>query len=87
VQGPVVRQTISRTNNYKQAGERYRAMEAWERDELIRNLVDALSRCDEGIQNRMVNHLTQCDAEYGRRVAEGLGIQTPQPAAEAADAR
>jgi catalase len=74
VQGNVVRQTISRTNNYGQAGERYRTFEAWERDELISNLVGALKQCDEEIQKRMVGHLSQCDEDYGRRVAEGLGL-------------
>ena len=35
VAGKVVRQAISRTNDYGQAGERYRTFEAWEQDELI----------------------------------------------------
>jgi catalase len=75
VAGNVVRQQISRENNYKQAGERYRTFEAWERDELIKNLVGELKNCNRDIQERMVYHFSQCDADYGRRVAEGLGIQ------------
>lgn len=86
VSGHVVRQKLSRQNNYGQAGERYRAMEAWERDELINNLVVALSVRDEGVQQRMVSHLSQSDEEYGRRVAEGLGVE-PKPEASAAEAR
>ncbi|MFN2454114.1 MAG: catalase [Pyrinomonadaceae bacterium] len=82
VEGNVVRKAISRTNNYGQAGERYRAIEDWERDDLILNLVSALEQCDRGIQERMVNHLTQCDKDYGRRVAEGLGIKADELAAE-----
>ncbi len=82
VQGHIVRQAISRTNNYGQAGARYRAMEQWERDELIGNLVAQLKQCDTDIQARMIGHLTQCDEEYGQRVAEGLGLQVKQPAAE-----
>jgi catalase len=74
VSGHVVRQSLSRPNNYGQAGERWRAMEDWERDELVSNLVGALSLCDRGIQERMVSHLSQCDEDYGRRVAQGLGI-------------
>ena len=70
----MVRKEISRTNNYGQAGARYRAFQPWERDELIKNLVGALKQCDRDIQDRMVNHLTQCDAEYGKRVAQGLGL-------------
>ncbi|MBV9848143.1 MAG: catalase [Armatimonadetes bacterium] len=73
VQGNLVRQAIDRQNPYKQAGERYRAFEDWERDELISNLVGALKQCNPDIQERMVHHLTQCDADYGRRIAEGIG--------------
>ncbi len=74
VSGPIVRQTIARTNDFAQAGERWRTFEDWERDELVANLVDALSGCEREIQDRMVGHFTQADAEYGRRVAEGLGV-------------
>ncbi|HKS30683.1 MAG TPA: catalase [Pyrinomonadaceae bacterium] len=87
VQGNVVRQTISRTNNYKQAGERYRSFEEWERDELIGNLVGALKQCERGIQERMFNHLSQCDTEYGRRVAEGLGLNVDELKSDTAAAR
>lgn len=76
VAGNVVRQSISRTNDYQQAGERYRSFADWERDDLISNLVDNLKRARRDIQERMVNHFTQCDSDYGRRVAEGLGLST-----------
>ena len=68
-----MRQKISRTNDYKQAGERYRTFEDSERDDLILNLVTALKQCNPDIQERMVEHFTQCDPEYGTRVREGLG--------------
>ncbi len=61
VSGHIVRQKISRTNDYQQAGERYRTMPDWERDDLVNNLVGALKECNEDIQERMVGHLTQCD--------------------------
>ena len=77
VEGNLVRQTIERTNDYQQAGERYRAFEDWERDDLIANLVGALKTCREDIQQRMLWHFSQCDADYARRVAEGLGAQIP----------
>ncbi len=73
----VVRQKIGRTNDFAQAGARYRAFEPWERDELVRNLVGALSQCAPEIQERMVSYFTRADAEYGRRVAEGLGLSAP----------
>ncbi len=74
VSGPVIRQTISRENNYAQAGERYRSFEPAECDELVSNLIAQLKQTNRDIQERMVGHLAQCDAEYGRRVAEGLGV-------------
>ncbi|MEO8246001.1 MAG: catalase [Chloroflexota bacterium] len=80
VEGRAGRQHIDRRNDYAQAGERYRTMPADERDDLVRNLVDLLGMCDPQIQERMVAHLTQCDEEYGRRVAEGINVVTPQPA-------
>jgi catalase len=73
----VVRRKIPRQNNYKQAGERYRKHEDWERDELIANLVGALRGCTKDVQERMLWHFSQCDQEYGRRVAEGLGMSVP----------
>ncbi|MEO7910586.1 MAG: catalase [Roseiflexaceae bacterium] len=76
VQGQLVRQKIARTNDYQQAGERYRMFEDWERDELILNLVNTLKPAARHVQERMVWHFTQCDAEYGQRVAEGLGLDS-----------
>ncbi|WEK54020.1 MAG: catalase [Candidatus Cohnella colombiensis] len=63
---------IERTNDFKQAGDTYRSFDNGERDELINNLVDALAQCSKGIQNRMLQHLSEADAEYGKRVADGL---------------
>nr|WP_282943697.1 catalase [Paenibacillus sp. RC67] len=68
----LVRQAIPRTNNFGQAGDTYRAFEEWEREELISNLVDAFKMCNAGIRERMIRNLTEADADYGRRVAEGL---------------
>lgn len=72
VEGNIVRKKIERTNDFKQPGERYRMMEDWEKDDLIANLVDALSQCDKRIQDKMIEHFTLCDEEYGRRVREGI---------------
>ncbi|AFZ68180.1 catalase [Deinococcus peraridilitoris] len=74
VQGPLVRQKIARQNNFQQAGERYRLFSDFERDELIKNLVGALKDAREDIQERMVFLFSQCDEDYGRRVAEGLSL-------------
>jgi catalase len=68
----LVRQKIDRRNDFKQAGDTYRNFEDWERDELINNLVNTLATCDKRIQDKMIEHFTLADADYGRRVAEGL---------------
>jgi catalase len=75
--GHVVRQKVERQDDFAQAGALYRSFEEWERDELIRNLVGALGPCIKPIQDRMIDHFTRADADYGRRVAEGLGRKVP----------
>ena len=75
VGGPVGRAAIERKNPYGQVGKRYRdEMEDWERDDLILNLVTLLGQTEKGIQERMVWHFRHCDEDYGRRVADGLGL-------------
>jgi catalase len=72
--GRLTRKRIPRTNDYQQAGERYLLSEQWEKDDLVANLVDALSQCDRPIQERMVWHLLMAEDELGLRVGEGIGI-------------
>ncbi|ACT00118.1 catalase [Paenibacillus sp. JDR-2] len=68
----LVRQAIDRTNDFAQAGDTFRKLEQWERDELIHNLGDALSTCAPVIKDKMLSNLTQADPEYGRLVAEAI---------------
>lgn len=72
VEGNLVRGRISRENNFGQAGETYRRFNEWERTELISNLSAALASCRKEIQDRMVDMLTQCDPDYGKRIVEGI---------------
>lgn len=74
-QGNLVREKISLTNDFKQAGERYCMFEDWERDDLILNLVNTIKMAEKHIQDKMVEMFKQSDPEYGRRVEEGL-LQT-----------
>ena len=78
-QGPVIngrltRKRIPLTNDYQQAGERYLLSQQWEKDDLVANLVGALSQCDRPIQERMVWHFFLCEDELGQRIGDGLGI-------------
>ncbi len=70
----LVREKIPARNDYKQAGERFRMLEDWERNDLILNLVNTLKPVKKHIQDKMIELFTNCDADYGRRVAEGLQI-------------
>jgi len=83
VSGQVIKAPIDRTNNFQQAGERYRTIEQWERDDLVLNLVTALTQCDERIQKQMVEYFTQADAEFGQRVADGIKQGATQEAVPA----
>jgi catalase len=81
VSGKIQRAPIDRTNNYAQAGERYRTIEQWERDDLVLNLVGALKQCERVVQEKMLDHIAKCDEEFGSRVAQGIGMAIPQMAA------
>ncbi|WP_437177550.1 catalase [Heyndrickxia camelliae] len=72
VEGNLVRESIDRNDNTKQAGETYREFEDWEKDELINNLVNDLAICPKDIQEKMIALAEQADEEYGRRLKEGL---------------
>jgi len=76
----LVRQKIDRTNDFKQAGETYRNFEEWEREDLISNLSNTLAACDKRIQDKMIEHFTLADKDYGRRVAEGIKQATEKMA-------
>ncbi|MDF9716143.1 catalase [Nocardioides sp. ChNu-99] len=65
---------IPRTNDYAQAGERFRLLEDWERDDLVANLVANIGEATREVQERMVWHFFLCEDELGQRVGEGLGI-------------
>ncbi|MFF7244334.1 catalase [Embleya sp. NPDC008237] len=74
ITGRVTRRRIPRTNDYKQAGQRFRMLEQWERDDLVLNLSTQLAQCERDVQERMVWHLLLVEDELGRRVGEALGI-------------
>jgi catalase len=74
IRGRLTRKRIPLTNDYQQAGERYLLSQQWEKDDLVANLVAALSQCDRPIVERMVWHLFMCEDELGQRVGEGVGI-------------
>ncbi|MEA2331885.1 MAG: catalase [Thermoleophilaceae bacterium] len=74
IEGRLTRKRIARTDDYTQAAQRYLLQEEWEREDLVANLIDALSQCDRNIQERMIWHLFMIEDELGQRVGEGVGI-------------
>ncbi len=64
------------TNNedYSQAGNLYRLMSADQKQQLIGNLVRAMTSIPKAIQLRQISHFYKADPDYGRGVAKGLGI-------------
>jgi len=82
IEGQLIKAKIERENDYGQAGDRYRTMPDWEREDLILNLVSAFAQCERQIQERMIGHLSKCDEAFGRRVAEGISINIEQHVAQ-----
>ena len=74
LEGAVARQKISLTNDFEQAGQRYRSLSRLDQDHLVDNIVNDLGKADKPIQQRMVNNLAQADPELGKRVATGLNL-------------
>ncbi len=74
ISGNVTREKISRTNDFMQAGERYRSLGKVDRDHLVDNIADSLGNAAKPIQERMVSNLRRADAELGERVGKALKI-------------
>ena len=54
----------------------YRLMTPAEQQRLIDNIVGSMTSVPEEIQRRQIDHFTKADPDYGRRVAEGLGLRS-----------
>jgi catalase len=74
ITGRLTRKRIPRTNDYKQAGQRFQLMEQWEKDDLVNNFVFLIGQAARPVQERMVWHFLMVDDELGLRVGEGLDI-------------
>jgi len=75
IEADVTRRKISLTNDFVQAGAKYRSLDTVDQDHLIDNLVDSLCKAEQAIQERMVANLTAADRELGTCVAQGLKRQ------------
>ena len=76
LEGPAARHDQELTDDdFFQAGELYRrVMTDTDRDHLIGNIVAHLGGAQERIQRRQAAIFFKADPDYGRRIAEGLGL-------------
>ncbi|MCW3006349.1 MAG: katC [Solirubrobacterales bacterium] len=74
INGRLTRKRIARTNDYKQAAERYLLSEDWEKDDLVANLGGDIATVPRHIQERMMWHMYMIDDELGNRISEITGI-------------
>ncbi|NOJ69986.1 catalase [Paenibacillus alvei] len=72
--GTTMRRTISKTNDFRQAGDKYRSLTPEEQARLIANLVSDLKQVRPEVQMHALCNFFRADAGYGARVAAGLGI-------------
>jgi len=74
MEGEVTRQKISKTNDFTQAGERYRSLSKMDQEHLVDNLITDLMSISKPIQKRVAENLTKADPELGKSVAKGLKL-------------
>ena len=71
----MTREKIYKTDDFTQAGERYRSMNQTEKEHLVGNLVADLSHVTKPeIQRRAIENLARADENLGAAVAQGLGL-------------
>ncbi|RJG25642.1 catalase [Paenibacillus thiaminolyticus] len=74
IEGTTLRRSIDKTNNFGQAGEKYREMSPEEQERLVHNLVNDLKQVRPEVQMRALCNFFRADAEYGAKLAAGLGV-------------
>ena len=61
-------------DDYTQVGNLYRLFDEGQRDRLASRIAGVLGQARDSVQLRQVCHFFRADADYGRRVAEKLGV-------------
>ncbi|MVO98715.1 catalase [Paenibacillus lutrae] len=72
--GAAARRKIEKTDDFTQAGDRYRGLSEQEQANLVDNILNDLKQTDTQIQLRAVCNFFRADVEFGTRLAGGLGI-------------
>ncbi len=70
--GNIVRQVIEKTDDFTQAGERYRILNEKERANLCDNIAVELYRCSPGIVKRVLSYFERADPEFAEGVQRDM---------------
>ena len=83
--GTTQQQRIDRTQNFKQAGDFYRSLQAQEQANLVSNLAADLGKVkDDGVKYTMLSFFYKADANYGHAVAQAVKADAARVQAQAA---
>lgn len=75
VTGEAAQVSYNSDDHYSQAGDLYRLLSEDERTRLVANIVGSMMPVEsDEIKRRQIEHFYKADAEYGARIAEGLGL-------------
>jgi catalase len=75
IEGEVTRQKINLTNDFAQAGTRYRSLSKKDQEHLTDNLIADLLHINKPIQQRIIENLIKADVKLGKSVAKGLNLK------------
>jgi catalase len=75
IEGEVTRQKINLTNDFAQAGGRYRSLSKMDQEHLVDNFIADLMHINKPIQQRIIENLTKADVKLGKSVANGLKLK------------
>ncbi|MCA0756148.1 catalase [Paenibacillus sp. N4] len=78
LQGSAGRQLIDKTDDFTQAGERYRSLPERQRDNLVSNIVSELKQTNDGIRLRAICNFFRADREFGMKLSDALGVDIRQ---------
>ncbi|WP_147106856.1 catalase [Nesterenkonia populi] len=73
ITGTLAPANLERTNDYLHARGRYVTMNAWERDELVKEFGGMIQEAAPQVQERFLWHLFMVHDDYGKRVGEFIG--------------
>ena len=74
LEGEATRRKIGLTNDFTQAGERYRSLSKMDQEHLVDNLITDLTNIDKPIRKRVIENLTKADPKLGKAVAKDLKL-------------